>query len=281
MATSDPRPSARGDEGELFREFNDDLTRVVTAAVRHVPHQTIEDACSFAWAQFLVHQPSRDRNWRSWLIRTAEREAWLLHRREGRADLRAFDGDVQMSRTDVSVPDAVQFKDDVDEALSLIKQLQPRLQRIAMMRGLGWRYSDISEVTGDSIARIGQLASIANQEIADRRLARLNASGVASPRVARLSELESHPPVWLTKEIGRLPGRQRREAGNTETRRAWRRAALALDDYRTAVGPRGFEEALESPPRDSQLRRLHTLVRRALDDLAHLRARQAGRHLGD
>jgi DNA-directed RNA polymerase specialized sigma24 family protein len=189
----------------LFRAFNDDLTRVVTAAVRHVPHQTIEDACSFAWAQFLVHQPSRDRNWRSWLIRTAEREAWLLHRREGRADLRAFDGDVQMSRTDVSVPDAVQFKDDVDEALSLIKQLQPRLQRIAMMRGLGWRYSDISEVTGDSIARIGQLASIANQEIADRRLARLNASGVASPRVARLSELESHPPVWLTRRLVAFP----------------------------------------------------------------------------
>lgn len=32
----------------------------------------------------MVHQPDRDRNWRSWLVRTAEREAWALGRRERR-----------------------------------------------------------------------------------------------------------------------------------------------------------------------------------------------------
>jgi hypothetical protein len=37
----------------------------------------------------------------------------------------------------------------------------------------------------------------------------------------------------LTERIGRVPRSSRRQsAGQTEARRAWRRAALALDDYR-------------------------------------------------
>src|SRR5687768_14919240 len=69
----------RGDEGLLFLEFNEDLLRRVNQIVRTAP-QTIEDACAFAWLQFLRHQPDRDGEWRSWLVRTAQREAWRLHR---------------------------------------------------------------------------------------------------------------------------------------------------------------------------------------------------------
>src|SRR5690242_15264405 len=108
---------------------------MVAGCVRHVSHQTVEDACSFAWAQFLTDQPDRDRNWRSWMFRTAQREAWLLHRREGRADLRGSDENADMSRADVSVPGAIQLRDDVAVALSLTTQSRPQLQRIAMMRG--------------------------------------------------------------------------------------------------------------------------------------------------
>jgi hypothetical protein len=62
MAASDSRPGARGDEAELFRAYNDELLRIVSRGVRDVSPQTIEDACAFAWAQFMVHQPDRDRN---------------------------------------------------------------------------------------------------------------------------------------------------------------------------------------------------------------------------
>jgi len=39
----------------------------------------VDDACNFAWMEFMRCQPDRDRNWRSWLVTTAQREAWRLH----------------------------------------------------------------------------------------------------------------------------------------------------------------------------------------------------------
>lgn len=108
------------------------------------------------------------------------------------------------------------------------------------MRGLGSRYSDISAITGDSRSRIGQLVSVANQEIADMLATRRDSIHPTSPRAQRLWELESNPPEWLTERIGRLPRINRRVSGQTETRRAWRRAALALDDLRGAVGAADF-----------------------------------------
>jgi hypothetical protein len=103
----------------------------------------------------------------------------------------------------------------------------------------------------------------------------------ASPRAQRLSELESTPPEWLTERIGRLPRISRKVAGHSETRRAWRRAALALDDLRCAVGPDDFPAVMERPPRDADLRRYHDAATRALDLLAQTRARTMGRLIGD
>ena len=45
---------------------------------------TVDDACAFAWVQFMRWQPDRERNWRAWLIITAEREVWRLTDEEGR-----------------------------------------------------------------------------------------------------------------------------------------------------------------------------------------------------
>src|SRR5687768_12511510 len=74
-------PSARGDETELFRLYNDELLRSISQSVGYTTPQVVEDACSFAWAKFLQCQPDRDKNWRGWLFRTAQREVWVL---EGR-----------------------------------------------------------------------------------------------------------------------------------------------------------------------------------------------------
>src|SRR4051794_37482455 len=73
-------PAARGDEAELFEAYSHELIRAVAGAVIKTTPQVIEDACAFAWAQFIEHQPDRDRNWRGWLFRTAQREAWRLQR---------------------------------------------------------------------------------------------------------------------------------------------------------------------------------------------------------
>ena len=62
-----PFPPAQGDEAELFRTFNRDLQRRVSSRVRVSSPQVVEDACSFAWAQFMQHQPDRGHSWRSWL----------------------------------------------------------------------------------------------------------------------------------------------------------------------------------------------------------------------
>jgi len=61
----------QGDEAELFELFNDELMGRVARSVRTSP-ETIKDACSIAWMQFLRYQPDRDQEWRGWLFRTAE-----------------------------------------------------------------------------------------------------------------------------------------------------------------------------------------------------------------
>jgi DNA-directed RNA polymerase specialized sigma24 family protein len=278
MASSDSPPGPRGDEAELFRAYNDELMRVVARSVHGLSQQTIEDAWAFAWTQFFSHQPDRDRNWQGWLVRTAEREAWALSRREQRQiGFKEFDRATANVPAHVGTPDTFQIQQDVEDAMALIGRLRPRLQRIALMRGLGFRYSDISAITGDSISRIGQLASLANQEIADMLATRRHSVTPTSPRAHRLSELESSPPEWLTERIGRLPRISRKVAGHSETRRA----ALALDDLRCAVGPDDFPAVMERPPRDADLRRYHDSATRALDLLAQTRARAMGRLIGD
>src|SRR5215213_8388445 len=94
MADHTTVPAPRGDEAELFRSYNRELVRSIAAAVESPSSDVIEDACSFAWAQFMRHQPDRDRDWRSWMFTTAQREAWKLSRQLiGREQLTLTDGD--------------------------------------------------------------------------------------------------------------------------------------------------------------------------------------------
>ena len=69
----------RGDEADLFLAFNRRLVRTTQFRGNTSP-DTADDACAFAWIQFMRHQPDRNRHWRAWLFTTAEREAWRLHR---------------------------------------------------------------------------------------------------------------------------------------------------------------------------------------------------------
>src|SRR3954454_10726219 len=109
MADSDSRSQLLGDEAELYREYNDHLMGLIARCVRTTSPQTVEDACAFAWAEFLRYQPDRSRNWRSWLFRTAEREAWRIERRAtGHAALRSFEWEDQHLTVEAGVEDPVQ-----------------------------------------------------------------------------------------------------------------------------------------------------------------------------
>ena len=72
-----------------------------------------------------------------------------------------------------------------------------------------------------------------------------------------------------------------RRLANNDQRRASRRAALALDDYRGALGPSAFEDHGDVEPNDPEHRRQYELARRAITELDHLRSRSVGRGLGD
>jgi hypothetical protein len=133
-------------------------------------------------------------------------------------------------------------------------------------------HAQVAEALGVSPARAAQLLQAASaklREISERRIE--SQRPVASPRAARVRELEDDPPEWLVGAIGARPGRSKSSSGVIL---AWRRAALALDDYRRA---RGEQRSLRAVRReaDSDTRQCHERAQRAV---AHLRAERGRRH---
>src|SRR3954468_2323184 len=213
----------QGDEAELFELYNDALRRRVASVVRTSP-ETIEDACSIAWAQFLRHQPDRDREWRAWLFKTAQREAWALD--QARYGTRSFDAEPDENGSAAEPLDSRdQFGDrgDLEAAVDVLERLPPRLRRVAFLRATGHRYSEIQEITGDSRTRVSQLIRRANEQIRDA-LRELDVdTSPAPPRAERLRQLESSPPEWLREEIGRPPRSRGGRRANASRLLDWRR----------------------------------------------------------
>jgi DNA-directed RNA polymerase specialized sigma24 family protein len=269
MADQQTPVAPRGDEAELFRSFNQTLMRDVDSAVFTTSPTVVEDACSHAWAQFMRYQPDRSRNWQGWLFRAAQREAWRLER-EVHQDrpLRTSEDERKTVFGEAIDPrDYQAITIGVDDALSVVQELPPRLQQIAMLRALGLRYSEIGEITGDSPTRVGALVTRANMQISEIILERNHHERSESPRAERLWQLEHEQPQWLVDQIGRLPSLARRTEGHSVRRRAWRRAALALDDLRELVGTERLADVVATRPTDPGLRRPHELARRAIDEL--------------
>ena len=91
-------------------------------------------------------------------------------------------------------------------------------------------------------------------------------------RAARLRELEEVPPQWLTDAIGIRPGRSKSSSGLVL---AWRRAALAIDDYRSTYGHDSPTDAIGPTPIEPAARRLHQRAERAINELAEERLRRS------
>jgi len=117
----------QGDEAELFALYNHELLRRVQRAVNTSP-AIVEDACSIAWAQFLRHQPDRNRQWRAWLFKTAQREAWSLDRaRRETKPLAEESADGRWWFTEPLDPhDVYRERDELEAAVEVLEQLPPR-----------------------------------------------------------------------------------------------------------------------------------------------------------
>ena len=127
---------------------------------------------------------------------------------------------------------------------------------------------EVAEIPGVTTARVNYLLRRASEkldEMATRRseqdrpvaLGDLDDLLVgdrepASPRAARLRELEDDPPKWLMEAIGRAPSRNKTSAYAVL---AWRRAALAIDDYRRDHGWQSNKVALGPQPAEPAARR--------------------------
>ena len=132
----------RGDESDLFRRYRDQLLRVVRRRVV-APDDVIEDACAFAWAQLLDHQPDRATAF-AWLKQVAVREAWRICEREGRDssfDLLGIDDDARIGPNDTDR--AV----EVRAALEVLASL-PKRQRLNLALLIaGYSYDEIAAMT--------------------------------------------------------------------------------------------------------------------------------------
>jgi DNA-directed RNA polymerase specialized sigma24 family protein len=267
----DRTPAQRGDETELFRSFSDELLRTVRSQVR-TSDQNIEDACTFAWVQFLLHQPDRDRNWKAWLVRTAQREAWSLDR--GSRKLLPELSDDASPRREPSPShqdtwETWRVKVELEQAVGVLQQLPPRLREVAFLRATGFRYDQISEVTGDSKTTVGRLVRRAHERIHDAVAENQRIHRPSLGRAGRLEELERDLPAWLTNAIGRPPGR--RAPNNGAVLLQWRRAALLIDDYRRIHGVRDDDKAIGERPAEPEAARSYTLVVTAIERVCEAR----------
>ena len=110
----------------------------------------------------------------------------------------------------------------------------------------------------DQVDRLLRAAAVQLAEVNENRHDRERP--VASPRAARLRELEDDPPEWL-RTPSALPGRSKSSAG---VMLAWRRAALAIEDYRTVSGHDSPTEAIGHVPSEPAARRAYVRAQRAI-----------------
>ena len=169
IGRSEAQGGPRGDEQELFEQYADHLQRVVASATR-ASRETVEDACSFAWAQLLRNQPERE-NVVGWLRVVAIHEVYRLwHKTRGELPIDAPLPGSQSApggtfeRTQRGSDDVPQ-RAELDSVLAEIAELPERRRRIFELHLSGLSYREIGALTGE-----GQRAIDRQIQMARRRL---------------------------------------------------------------------------------------------------------------
>ena len=197
------RPQIRGDELDLYAEFHFELVDKIGRRV-NTSHENVEDACAYAWLQFFKLQPSRESEWKGWLFRVAQREAFRLDALE-RREAENVDQDGRA----VELPDPHDRQAERDELIAAIQELRrlpPRLQRLVLLRSQVDTQQDLAKHEGLSPGRVSFLLAKV-ERLVDQRAQRQETRAPrprGGPR--RLREPEDDPPEWLTNAIGPRPG---------------------------------------------------------------------------
>ena len=268
-------PALQGDEAELFARYQHRLLRATAATVR-TSAANVDDACAFAWSEFLTRQPRRE-SALPWLRQVARREAIRLDgagRRNVELDFETKPGMATAAQTPEATRRSIASAHGMLEVRERLADLPDDQRKMAFLRAAGWRYGDIADCLDLSEARVTKLLARADASI--RRLDERDLA-TRSPRAARLKELEDDPPRFLVQAIGRPP-RPDPKRGGEQRRLEWRRLALAVDDYRSTHNIRDRHRALGSETAGSSGEDRTALTRR-IASFAGARGRSAGRDL--
>ena len=268
----------RGDEPDLYLEYNHVLVEHLKQRVAGAVVEDIEDAAACAWIEFFRHQPDRDGPWRRWLYEAAKRE---LRRQdaERRVAPRTLREAIEIGSNDANKPadprDRLEERLEFIAAMEEMKRLPERMRRVLVASSQAQFQRDVAEMLGMHLSRVNHLltsAAGAVRELAEKRAQRASAN--ATPRVARLRELEDEPPAWLVEAIGAVPTRGQNAGAGVL---AWRRAALAIDDYRREHGWHSKSVGLGPRPTDElPARRAYARAERAVAQLQDAREQQRG-----
>ena len=126
-------------------------------------------------------------------------------------------------------------------------EVPERRRDIKALQVTGFSYQEIARMRGMSYSRVNRLIAEANQVIREEQGRENVGRTHASPRAARLEQLEDKPPPWLQGAIGRRPA----VTGDPRALLAWRRAALAIDDYRRVHERDLGDDALGRRPQEA------------------------------
>jgi RNA polymerase sigma factor (sigma-70 family) len=144
-------PALHGDEEALYRTHAGRLWRIVRSRVRG-DDALIDDACAAAWLILLRAQPRRDTAF-AWLVTVAEHEAWRLARAgDAHAPLVPAlpSGDVPPLDAPGEPRDPLAPMHARERLHEVAATLPERKLRIVALQALGYSYTEIAALTGDT-----------------------------------------------------------------------------------------------------------------------------------
>jgi len=162
--------SLRGDEGALYDRYHAELWRAVRRAV-YGNDELVEDACSFAWTELLVHQPDRGDTLFSWLRTTAIREAWNLHRRARQKAPLLSANEQRANVINKTVPDPVDLDLQLDSrrVADVLRELPDREARYLALLSAGYSYRDIQQLEGVTRTAVNRYVARARARVHEMR----------------------------------------------------------------------------------------------------------------
>src|SRR5438874_1861203 len=143
----------RGDEERLFITHANRLRRIVAASV-NTSDANVEDACSFAWLQFVAKHPRRDTLF-AWLATVAIREAVRLDRRDRGTD--ALDDDSEPLAAARGADADAEARIVFCEILEELAGIHPRRRGMLLLHAAGFTCAEIAAEHGIAPSRAREL----------------------------------------------------------------------------------------------------------------------------